>query len=327
MITEQIFDLNTGTELVPFGQQGTAGTYIVSEIEQSEKLDPGVHYCFGHQYEEISISKPFAHRATGCCTIEMNDDDGVVYKDGRYQFLSYVYDLTNNSPSFRIPAIWYIMFGCPDQRLHLSPTDADGDNIKCRWATLSEADRMSREIGNFNSFQLDEDNCIVTYIPENDNFGAGIKPLAIQVEDFDSNGNIRSSMPAQFMATVWTPEMPDAGGNGSTGGGVSAQLFSLTPFAEPDDESHEHESRSSSRKFKFPRAWRARGRRQADFPPYCSGLPTFTGDTPADGTIIDVFNEIDVDFFALYMLDDDTNFDMDRIVFSTPAGMTCSQVD
>ena len=26
------------------------------------------------------------------------------------------------------------------------------------------------------------------------------------VEDFDDNGNIRSSLPAQFLAVIWTPE-------------------------------------------------------------------------------------------------------------------------
>ena len=100
MINEEITDF-FGDVLIPFQEDGTAGTYIVSEIEQSDKLDPGVHYCFGSQTEEFAISERFIHRAYGCCTIEMNDDDGNVFKDGEYQFLSRVYDLSNNSPSFR----------------------------------------------------------------------------------------------------------------------------------------------------------------------------------------------------------------------------------
>ena len=35
----------------------------------------------------------------------------------------------------------------------------------------------------------------------------GVKPIALMMEDFDSEGNIRSSVPVQFLAQVWTPDM------------------------------------------------------------------------------------------------------------------------
>ena len=59
--------------------------------------------------------------------------------------------------------------------------------------------------GNFKSLTLDEENCIITYNGLKDVITGGVKPIAIQVEDFDKNGKVKSSIPVQFLATVWQP--------------------------------------------------------------------------------------------------------------------------
>jgi len=321
MITEVISDLS-GNVLINTGASGTTGTYIVNEIETSAALDAGVHYCFGYVDESFSISQPFTHVGNGCCTIPMQDDDGVSFS-GAYNFASTVYDLTNNSPQFKIPAIWYIMTGCVDQKLYLNPTDSDGDNIKCRWATEGEAEFLSRDKGRFDSLILDEDNCVVTYDPSADAFASGIKPLAIQVEDYAADGTLRSSMPAQFMATVWTPTMPapSAPGIAPTPSSFArtGQKFFAGLFDEVDGDDHfdldfYHEESHY------------RGRRQA-VPDHCTGLPTFTGSTPANGAVINVSGSMTLDFFAEYDANSSTFVDMDRIIFSGPTGMSCSVVD
>jgi hypothetical protein len=55
------------------------------------------------------------------------------------------------------------MTGCPDQSLYLNPSDKDGDRIKCRWSTKTEAKDGYHNGANFNSLFLDEDECSITY--------------------------------------------------------------------------------------------------------------------------------------------------------------------
>lgn len=45
-------------------------------------------------------------------------------------------DVTNNSPDFKHPPLWLIMAQCDDQYIDLSPSDSDGDQVKCRWASV-----------------------------------------------------------------------------------------------------------------------------------------------------------------------------------------------
>ncbi|CAG5112057.1 Oidioi.mRNA.OKI2018_I69.chr2.g6313.t1.cds [Oikopleura dioica] len=304
MITESITDMS-GIDIIAYGNNGTTGKYIVNEIEDSAALDSGVHYCFGYVDETFNINQPFKHVANGCCTISMHDDDGSLI-NGDYNFASTVYDLTNNSPQFKIPAIWYIMTGCTDQKLFLNPSDPDGDNVKCRWATIDEAEALSRDQGRFDSLILDEENCIVTYDPSADAFASGIKPLAIQVEDYDVNGNLRSSVPAQFMATVWTPSMASSIRSEIASSG---EKFFANLFGEDHSETGHH-----------------RGRRQASND-HCTGLPAFTGTSPQNGDIIKVSGSISLDYYAEYTANGNTFVDLDRIIFSGPSGMTCTDVD
>ena len=41
-------------------------------------------------------------------------------------------DPTNNTPDFKLPPLWSIMAGCPDQELDLAPYDSDGDTVRGR---------------------------------------------------------------------------------------------------------------------------------------------------------------------------------------------------
>jgi len=135
-------------------------------------------------------------------------DAGAAVGEEDYGFIARVFDAENNTPQIKLPSIWKIMSGCASQTLDLSPIDLDGDTIKCFWATSAEAVGAYR--GNdYNSISLDSETCILTYDGTADSGKNGAKPIVIQVQDFDVNGVMRSSMPIQFLATVWTPTNPN----------------------------------------------------------------------------------------------------------------------
>ena len=75
------------------------------------------------------------------------------------------------APSFKLPPIWMIKSTCPGQFIALNPIDADGDKIKCRWATETEADSAFYIESVWPSLSLDQDNCIVHYDGIFDPFG------------------------------------------------------------------------------------------------------------------------------------------------------------
>ena len=79
--------------------------------------------------------------------------------------------------------------------------------MRCRWATSDEAGGARFNPVAYPSLSLDGDNCIVKYDGTMDTSQVGVKPIALMMEDFDSEGNIRSSVPVQFLAQVWTPTM------------------------------------------------------------------------------------------------------------------------
>ncbi|CAG5094476.1 Oidioi.mRNA.OKI2018_I69.XSR.g13591.t1.cds [Oikopleura dioica] len=315
MIAEQVHSYPDGTLLIDAANNGTSGTYVVSEIETAASLDVNSHYCFGSIDEEFSITQPFTQTSSGCCTISMQDDDGNSF-NGNYIFTSTVADVSNNSPRFNIPAVWYIMTGCSDQSLYLYPVDPDGDSIKCRWATMAEGGALARDNGRFDSLVLDADLCKVTYDPLQDTFASGIKPIAIQVEDFDADGNLRSSMPAQFMATVWTPGMPTSKKEKRLMEQSGFQLFTGL-FGDNEEDHHDD--------------FHSRGRRQvsdpSSEPAHCEGLPTFTGDSPKNGEVYSFYGSWSMSWYSEYSTGFGTFVDMDRIMFNGPAGMTCTTVD
>ena len=78
-------------------------------------------------------------------------------------------------------------------------------NHRCRWANEEEA-KSAQHSEFFDSIWLDGEKCVLHYNENVDQTTSGVKPIAIQVEDFETSGRIRSSIPIQLLATVWTPE-------------------------------------------------------------------------------------------------------------------------
>ena len=82
------------------------------------------------------------------------------------------------------------MKGCGGQEYAVAPVDPEGDTIRCRWSSESEAYQMAHDSG-LSQFSLNEETCVVTYHPENDQAEeGGSKAIAVQVEDFDADGNL-----------------------------------------------------------------------------------------------------------------------------------------
>ena len=73
----------------------------------------------------------------------------------------------------------------------MNPSDKDGDRIRCRWSSIIEAKNGNHEVGNFESLSLDEETCIITYDGRKDSITSGVKPISIQIEDFDASGKVR----------------------------------------------------------------------------------------------------------------------------------------
>ena len=180
-------------------------TYVVTDIERTGPVNS--QWCYGTVDDPIpKPAEAFEYYFQNCCWVDLTDDDGVVLEDGPFKLYAQYFDTENNSPQVKVPPIWNIMTGCPTQTLALTPFDKDGDLVKCRWSTEDEAKSAHHGSGNYASLSLDEDTCVITYDGSADTITTGVKPIAIHVEDYDGNGNIRSSIPVQFLATVWEPE-------------------------------------------------------------------------------------------------------------------------
>lgn len=248
----------------------TQGGYIVSDIEDS--LSTSNNYCYGTRYEDFTKpSSKYEFEWDDCCWVKFTTDDNELVSGGSFGFYAYVEDVDNNTPQTKLPPIWKIMAGCPDQTLELNPYDKDGDTIKCRWASSGEGLGAWKFNHNFGSITLDEDTCILTYDGTKDSASDGVKPIAIHVEDFDSNGNKKSSMPLQFLATVWTP----SNSNFRTSGRNKTPY--QYPNLFPEDDHDDHKKGSSSR---------SRGRRSV--PDYCGRVPVLEDPSPAGGSVTEV---------------------------------------
>ena len=181
-----------------------------------------------------------------------------------------VNDLDNTSPMFKLPPLWLIMSGCPDQKIDLAPSDPDGDTgepwklkrknylkkVRCRWATSTEAGGATMDRSQFPSLSLDEENCIVHYDGSKDQSSHGVKPIGLMMEDFDADGNVRSSIPVQFLGQVWTPNL-------------TSRFVGYPPWFDEHEEHPDHVDMPV--------------RRRRSLPAYCDAVPTFSEDTPEDG--------------------------------------------
>jgi len=248
----------------------TKGGYIVTDIEDS--LSTANNYCYGTRHEDFTKpSSKYEFEWDDCCWVKFTTDDNELVSGGSFGFYAYVEDIDNNSPQTKLPPIWKIMAGCAAQTLELNPYDKDGDTIKCRWADSDEGLGAYKYKHNFASITLDSDTCILTYDGTKDVAPSGVKPIAIHVEDFDSNGVMKSSMPLQFLATVWTPTNSNFRTSGRN------QTPYQYPNLFPEDDHDDHKKGSSSR---------SRGRRST--PDYCGRVPVLEDPSPAAGSVTEV---------------------------------------
>lgn len=261
----------------------------------------GSDYCYGDGNNVISKpSSGFSFGWGSCCWVSLTADNGGRPSGGSSSMAMRmtVNDVNNNSPSFKLPPLWLIMAGCPNQQIDLAPSDADGDNVTCRWATASEAGGAYNIPGAWPSLSLDKANCIVKYDGTLDSSTSGVKPVGLMMEDFDADGNVRSSIPVQFLAQVWTPNMATR----SIGAANYPDWFS-----EKEHKDH----------VKIP----GRGRRS--LPAYCNAVPTFVAPTPADGhNISGAGGSVSFTLAAQSQNGKITGFS-----YQAPSGMTCTTVN
>ena len=262
----------------------------------------GDNYCYGDGQNIITKpSGPFTFGWTQCCWTNLTSDQGTYYRNewGKVNQFMTVNDVNNNSPTFKMPPRWIIMAGCPDQQIDLAPTDVDGDTIRCRWARPTEAGGVTYNAAKHPSLSLDQENCIVKYDGTMDQSTVGVKPIGLMMEDFDSNGQVRSSIPVQFLAQVWTPNL-------------NTRSIGYDNYPDWFGEHDEHPDHVD-----VP----ARGRRSV--PSYCSAAPTFVEPTPVDGAQINGSSG-SVSFVLK------ASSDYGRISgfsYQAPIGLTCTKVD
>ena len=306
-------------------------TYKLLQIEQSSSLHPNNdHFCFGKTIDEAlpavlngqSFTMTNGYRSEGD-TVTLTHDNGNSAQS-YYQYTAHVYQYDNNSPQFESPAIWWIMSGCQGQTYYLTPQDPDGDEIVCRWSTMYEASFLAHDKEGFdvdgetnwplNQLSLDATACAVTYHPEYDSNG-GNKPIGVQVEDFDANGDIKSSVPSVFLAKVFTPGMDE-----SILDNPYTVINRRKRHAEDDDTHQDGEQR----------AWTERPNlsfltRNTD---HCDGLPVWVDPTPPNESLL--IYEATVAYYqvwaARFLFNGVYYTTVTRAQFSLPDGMTCSEL-
>merc|ERR1712130_737505 len=225
-------------------------------------------YCYGDGVNYVPASSQSAGQSYGwnsCCWVTLTGGSGssVNVNSGNMVQRMVINDWNNQSPSYALPPLWKIMAGCDNQTIDLNPSDLDNDRVECRWATSSEAGAAWTQSGHWPSFSLDGPNCIVTYTGSMDNASQGVKPIGLMIEDFDSNGNVKSSIPIQFLAMLWTPNVSRSQRNG--------QPSYPQWFPEHHHEGHEFFEEDADESSE-------NGRRRRSTPNYC-GMPPLHTDT------------------------------------------------
>lgn len=308
-VSSQTVSSDRGTEYCYKQSGGACGnvdaTYVVTDIEDT--VSAGNQYCYGYQIDDLANpNQGYTYQYDGCCWVSFTDDFGNSVYGGDYRLFATINDPYNTSPDVKLPPVWYIMSGCPAQTIALNPIDADGDTVKCRWSTYDEAYGGVYDSSKWPSLSLDENTCIVTYDGTQDLTQVGVKPISIHVEDFDADGNVKSAIPVEFLATVWTP------GNSPKSG--------LGPYPEWFGE-HEHDEEEEKKNKKAQKEGRPRGRRSV--PSYCGAVPEWEGVTPAAGS------ELIAPMGAITFTVDAkaSSGSISNISFTKPIGMTCTSVD
>jgi len=256
----------------------------------------GDDYCYGDGNNELTKpSGPFKWGWDDCCWVSKTSDSGSRVSGGDMNLKMQINDLNNNTPQFKLPPLWLIMAGCANQQIDLAPVDPDGDSVRCRWATSTEAQGAYTNPSYWPSLSLDTANCIVKYDGTKDSSGTGVKPIGIMMEDVASNGSVRSAIPVQFLAQVWTPNM-------------NARSARYPDWFGGHEESAAHSD--------VP----VRGRRST--PSYCSAAPEYVAPTPADGHKISTSGSVSFTLAAT-----SKNGAIKKFSYQAPSGMSCSSVN
>ena len=135
-----------------------------------------------------------------------------------------------------------------------------------------------------------------------------MKPIAIQVEDFDESGNVKSSVPVQFLMTVFTPETVNARNGFMYGPGKPAQIPDLFPIDDHDDDHEDNHVHTVGRR---------------SVPEYCYNFPTLDDPSPGNGAVVNV----PADGITFSLAASSKNGLITRFVYQRPAGLECTQVD
>ena len=303
------------------GQKMMKSAYIVTDLEDS--LEMNDNFCYGYKTELFEKpTGPYKITWGSYAWVRFITDAGARAGEGGYGFTAYIYDVDNNTPQIKLPPIWKIMADCPSQRLDLSPIDLDGDRVECEFANADDA-RGAFRSNNYNSITLDTKTCILTYDGTQDVATTGVKPIAIQVKDYDENGVLRSSMPVQFLASVWTPVNTNFNHRQRSG-----QLYAIgKPFVyEPalfssDEDDHDHDGDYYDDVEHPPR----RIRRAT--PAYCDMEPILIDPSPPAGEIFDASEGITITVAATPSnIDGQAVGSITRFTYNSPMGMTCTDL-
>ena len=301
----------TASSVTPANAKCTKGSCQSADLYYTS-LFVGDDYCYGDGNNEIA--KPhsgFTFGWSSCCWVPLTTDQGRTWS-GSTNMVQYmtVNDVDNNSPSFKLPPLWLIMAGCPDQYIDLAPTDPDGDRIRCRWATLAEAEGALYSASAWPSLSLDAENCVVHYDGTQDKSKAGVKPIGLMMEDFDANGNVRSSIPVQFLARVWTPNM-------------NSRELGADNYPEwfPEEGDHHHGEQIGISDNLGQRS--RRSTTSINVPTYCNAVPIFVPPTPEDGAELDGSSGS----VSFTLAAESQNGYITAFSYQSPRGMNCTTVN
>ena len=119
---------------IPMPAQCWAGSCQSADLSYTV-LFVGNDYCYGDGENFIPRPEnPYIFGWWSWAWVPFTDDFGQEYLDedrpGDIHQFMWMYDPTNNTPDFKLPPLWLIMAGCPNQEVDLAPYDFDGDTVR-----------------------------------------------------------------------------------------------------------------------------------------------------------------------------------------------------
>ena len=184
-------DLNQYSGRLPWTESGRA----IVQMKLQNYL-PNEQFCYGSHPVSWSSSKPFyiaSNTALAGWWIQRDLDPKMVRQPVRYR--AYIGSNTNHAPVFRQPPFWNVDLNCASsaQYLELRPLDPEGDTVRCRWSTYTEAAGASpyneKNQLVLKHVYLHPTDCYLRYERNNDKLKREVW-ISVQVEDFDKSGKL-----------------------------------------------------------------------------------------------------------------------------------------